>query len=161
MKILVISDTHRELSNVYALIKQINDIHRIIHLGDHDSDAEELGNTIPIPIDYVAGNCDYFTQTPKDKLITIHGCKLWLTHGHMYRVKSEFDTIAEAGKKKKADIVLFGHTHRQVVKHYPSLTLLNPGSISLPRDGKAPGYAVLEIDENGKPHVTLKKIKKM
>ncbi|MCT4599272.1 MAG: metallophosphoesterase [Vallitalea sp.] len=158
MKILIISDTHGNLSNVTKILKSIKNVNRIIHLGDNEKDAEELDVLYNIPIDYVPGNCDFNSYAPSEKILTLNGVRILITHGHYYNVKWEYDTIAKTAQDKKVDIVLFGHTHVALQKNIKEITLINPGSISLPRDGKRPSFAVLEIDADKKIHITIKKI---
>ncbi|MCT4543479.1 MAG: metallophosphoesterase [Vallitalea sp.] len=160
MKILVISDTHGNLSNVIKIINTIKDLDRIIHLGDNEKDAEELEFSYNYPIDYVIGNCDFNSPAPQEKILEFYGQKILITHGHYYNVKWEYDTILKAAINKNVNVILFGHTHVSMMKSSNGVTLFNPGSISLPRDGKGPSFGVLEIEDNGKIHFTTKKIKK-
>lgn len=160
MKILLTSDTHGNLRNIINVINSIEDIDRIIHLGDYERDVEELQELYKYPIDYVQGNCDFISYAPELKVLDFYGVRILLTHGHLYDVKWEYDSILEIGKKNKANIVLFGHTHVSLVKNIDNITLINPGSISLPRDGKGHSYGILEIEENGKYHINIKNLEK-
>ncbi|QUI21734.1 metallophosphoesterase family protein [Vallitalea pronyensis] len=160
MKILIISDTHGHIANATKIVKQITDFDRIIHLGDMEQDAEALDCMCPIPIDYVPGNCDYASKAPREKVLAFYGVKLFITHGHYYQVKWNLDTIIKEGRKKGVKIILFGHTHVAMEKNMDGITLFNPGSLTLPRDGKGPSYGVLEIEEDGKYHLTIKKLRK-
>ena len=45
-------------------------------------------------------------------------------------------------------ITLFGHTHIPVTVYEEGVWLVNPGSVSAPRQGK-PTYAVIDIEQNG------------
>ena len=55
------------------------------------------------------------------------------------------------------DIVMFGHTHRPVIEVEQDITLINPGSISYPRQADGiPTYIMLEIDDNGEMTFNLK-----
>ena len=55
------------------------------------------------------------------------------------------------GLQNHADVVMFGHTHVPYLEKTDDLILLNPGSISKPRqDNKIPTYTVMEIREDGK-----------
>ena len=52
---------------------------------------------------------------------------------------------------------MFGHTHKPYFSQKDGLTVLNPGSLSYPRqDGRKPSYMVMEIDEEGKAHYEQK-----
>ena len=49
-----------------------------------------------------------------------------------------------------------GHTHRPVIEQERDLTLINPGSLSYPRqEGHVPSYVLMEIDQKGVAHYTL------
>ena len=160
MKILLTSDTHGNLRNLIKAINSTRDIDRIIHLGDVERDVEELEVLYRYPIDYVRGNCDYTSYAPDYKILEFFGVRILMTHGHLYDVKWEYDSIIKAGKNNKVDIILFGHTHVSMHKNIDNITLINPGSISLPRDGKGYSFGILEIEENGKFHITIKKMEK-
>ena len=54
------------------------------------------------------------------------------------------------------DIVMFGHTHRPHLEIGEHLTVLNPGSLSYPRqEGRLPSYIIMEIDGRGEAHYTV------
>ena len=56
---------------------------------------------------------------------------------------------------------MFGHTHRPVIMPCDDVMLINPGSISYPRQSdKMCTYIMLEIDDNDEFHFTLKSINK-
>ena len=64
--------------------------------------------------------------------------------------------LAVSAKKKGADIVMFGHTHVPLIKKIDDVTLINPGSITIPRQsGRRPSYAFMEIDRDGEAHFTI------
>lgn len=161
MKILVISDTHRHIKNVMKLLTVVTDIDRIIHLGDVVGDAQDLESIYStIPIDYIAGNCDFYEyDVPKEKIVQLMGNKIFLTHGHAYDVKRDYDKIASVALEKQVDAVLFGHTHAAYCGYANDIVMMNPGSISQPRDGKMPSYGILEIDLKGKIHASLNQLK--
>ena len=52
--------------------------------------------------------------------------------------------------EEKVDVVMFGHTHVPYIDIGPDLTILNPGSLSFPRqEGRKGSYMILEMDEDG------------
>lgn len=156
MKILVISDTHGHLRNAIGLIQLIKP-DRIIHLGDFSGDAIDIESIFErIPIDYVAGNCDFADSvSPQDKILKIQGKKIWITHGHHYQVKKNVETIIKVALEKNVDAVLFGHTHQQYHGIVQGIIMMNPGSLSIPKDGYHGGYGTVEIDDLGRLHATL------
>lgn len=60
---------------------------------------------------------------------------------------------AALGEKKQVDVVMFGHTHVPFIDIGHTLTILNPGSLSYPRQAsRKPTFLLMEIDENGQAH---------
>ncbi len=151
MKLLVISDTHGSLDHAAGVIAAIKDkISAIIHLGDHDRDAQKIQDWYPkIPVHCVAGNCDFGSQSPKEQVLTFVHKKIWITHGHNHHVKWGYDTISYAGSEKGVDAVLFGHTHTPLLIQIGSMILMNPGSISNPRGTPNPTYGMIDINDQG------------
>lgn len=146
MRILVFSDSHKDTESMIKVINRIVDVDMIIHTGDHHSDAEQIEKLFPnIPVKYVLGNCD-FGVCPTELVIDACGKKIFLTHGHFYSVKYDYDyhTIFERTKELGCDAVVFGHTHKSICDVKNGITLLNPGSVCY---GKT--FGVIEI-ENGK-----------
>lgn len=148
MRILVFSDTHGVTDYCIRIINNIKHagIDLILHAGDYTGDAEDLSYIFPeIPIEYVRGNND-FTRTPSDLVIDAENHKIFLTHGHGYRVKTEEDyrTLAEKAVSLGCDTAVFGHTHIPYLSTDRGITVLNPGSVRY-----SGTYAVIEI-EGGK-----------
>ncbi|MGE4215339.1 MAG: metallophosphoesterase [Anaerotignaceae bacterium] len=150
MRALVISDTHRYLDNAEKVMERYSDINTVIHLGDVVEDAEKLKKKYrDREFYYVAGNNDFCNNIPYEKMITISGKKILLTHGHRQRVNYNMLTISLWGIEQGADAVLFGHIHQPVLDESMGIILFNPGSISLPRSTQYPTYGVLEVTESG------------
>ena len=52
---------------------------------------------------------------------------------------------------------MFGHTHKPYLDVQEGLTVLNPGSLSYPRqEDRRPSYIWMEIDEEGKAHYEIR-----
>ncbi len=46
---------------------------------------------------------------------------------------------------------MFGHTHRPFFLQKDGMTILNPGSLSFPRqEGRRGSYMIMEVDGDGK-----------
>ncbi|WHH57092.1 metallophosphoesterase [Petroclostridium sp. X23] len=147
MRIVVFSDTHGNIRHCIDVIDRIGSINMIIHLGDIIKDVEDLKILYPhIPIQYIAGNNEFRNTVPYDKVLEADGKKIFITHGHLYRVKYEYHSIARKGADLHVDCVLFGHTHEPYEAYHDKMHIMNPGSISLPRRGK-PSYGVIEIEQ--------------
>ena len=60
--------------------------------------------------------------------------------------------VLDEGKARECQVVLFGHTHRPVEENRRGILLLNPGSLSYPRqEGRRPSYAVMELQQGKAP----------
>ncbi len=80
-----------------------------------------------------------------------------ITHGHYYYVAMGLEDLRKEALGRGMDIVMFGHTHRPYLNSSKGVTMLNPGSVSYPRqEGHKPSYALMEIDEEGEAHFCLK-----
>lgn len=147
MKILVLSDSHRNMINMHRAVEaEMPDL--ILHLGDHYQDAKLLHSEYPdIPLEAVRGNCDGGTRN-QEKLLTMEGKRIFLCHGHLYHVKSGYLSLEYAAREKQADVVLFGHTHLSFQDERDGLYMMNPGSIGEPRDPGGPTYGLLFIEDN-------------
>ena len=47
--------------------------------------------------------------------------------------------------------MIFGHTHKPCLKFEEDMIIMNPGSLTYPRqENRLPSYIVLEMDEEGR-----------
>ena len=156
MRALILSDIHGETTTLRWLLeevwKQVGPIDAYICLGDGVRDFDNAEAFIRQRDEHatmyaVRGNCDFTAAHPDRLVIHLGGLKIYLTHGHIHRVKGGLDYLRSAAREAGADIALYGHTHRANVE-YTTPWLLNPGA------AENDCCALLEID-NGKPHVKL------
>ena len=158
MLIAVVSDTHRVIKYINSAKESIKDADILIHLGDNIDDVEVLQDGFKGKVYAVAGNCDYSTKYPKENIIEVNGKKIFFTHGDLYGVKSSMNSIYYRGKELEVDIVLFGHTHEQIIEEEKGIILMNPGSVSLPKfKGRYVGF--IEISNEGNIDTYLKEIR--
>ena len=132
ISILVISDTHKNISNAVGIIDDKKPDY-VLHLGDHSEDADELRFCFPgTEIISVSGNCDWACSTlaPTERMLDIGGVKVFMCHGHTYSVKSGIERCVANAKDRGADIVLFGHTHRPLLDNRGDIVVMNPGPVS-------------------------------
>ena len=120
----------------------------VIHLGDHDRDAEEIRTEFPeIPLFSVQGNCDMASAAPLTDIVPLGPEKAFITHGHMYNVEwGNTDSLVYAAMEQGARIALYGHTHKADYEETAGVQVLNPGSAGR---GREPTYAVVEVFDNG------------
>ena len=157
MKILIVSDTHRRDENLRLVIERTAPLDMVIHLGDAEGSEDRiagwLGENCPLQI--VLGNNDFFSQLDREKEIMIGRYRVLLTHGHYYNVSLGAEQLREEAVARNCHIAMFGHTHRPYLDITPQITVLNPGSLSFPRqDGRKPSFMIMEIDGSGEVHYT-------
>ena len=157
MKILIVSDTHRYHKHFDKMFEIEEKADMLIHLGDLEGGEYYIEQTAGCPVHMVAGNNDIFTQLPVEKEFVLGGKRFFITHGHRYYVSAGYERICQAGLRRKADIVIFGHIHRPVQIEKNGMLLLNPGSISYPRQtGRQSTYMVMELTADNEVKVELK-----
>lgn len=147
MKVLVLSDSHGNLSNmIQAVEREAPGI--IFHLGDCWRDGQRLHDRFPdLPFEQVPGNCDYLRGFQEaEKLLYLGEKRMLMCHGHTYSVKQSLLAAGLAAEEKELDLFLFGHTHKPLVDMRGKTLFLNPGSIG---DYARPTYGIVTL-ENGK-----------
>lgn len=153
MRVLVVSDSHGRNDYVVRAVEQAERsgyIDVLIHLGDVEDDVEELRSLIDGETYIVAGNNDGALALPPHLTIELCGKRIFLTHGHRYMVNYNLDRLGMFGVMNQMDIVMFGHTHYPYLDRGDDITLLNPGSLTYPRqEGRARTFMLMEIDEQG------------
>ena len=129
-KLLVLSDSHGGRTAIERVLrKESKNIDALIFLGDGLRDLELALTLCPKLRAYsVAGNCDYGALEPTDGLAAFDGVVIFYTHGHMYGVKYDLDTLADAASARGAEVALFGHTHIPHAETRGGVFLFNPGS---------------------------------
>ena len=75
----------------------------------------------------------------KNKIITLDGKKLYLTHGHHINK----DNLPKA----KCDFLMYGHFHVPFIMQKDNLIIMSPGSISIPKENSLPSYIKYENKE--------------
>lgn len=149
-KALIFSDSHGYFQGITDAVCSEKNIDLIIFAGDVQRDADNILNSYPqIPLAYVLGNNDWSVHgVPFDKVFEFGGKRFFLTHGHMYHVKSSLYSLRQKAREVGADICVFGHTHIAHCREEDGILMLNPGSAWS-------SYMVLEIN-NGEVNVELK-----
>ncbi len=93
----------------------------------------------------VRGNCEAEVDqmvldfpVMADYALILYGERhIYATHGHIYNENN-------LPPLKNGDILIHGHTHVLKAEKREDYTLLNPGSVSIPKEGNPPSYAILE-----------------
>ena len=93
----------------------------------------------------VQGNCDaevdqmvlQFPIMNPFLVIRDSGLTIALTHGDRYNAH-------RLPPVQDPDVILCGHTHRPALEDYRSYVYMNPGSVTLPKDGSSKSYMTME-----------------
>ena len=153
MNILVISDTHGRIekaAELYRILSKDQSISFIIHCGDHKEDAENLADELGTVVLGVEGNCDNcyknsfeITHTPAGQILIIHGHmqNVGFTRSGLFYLAEQYNCVA----------VCYGHTHVPAIEEADGITVLNPGSLTYPRDGSKNGSCALLVAEKDEP----------
>ncbi|MDP4179819.1 MAG: phosphodiesterase [Bacillota bacterium] len=163
MKILFISDIHGSLFYAQKAIEIFKNENAkyIVILGD------ELyhGARNPLPVEYnpkevaallncysdkiiaVRGNCDSevdemvlnFPIMSTYSTMLIGNKRIFLTHGHIYNEQN----LPNLGQ---GDVFVYGHTHIPKAEKKGEVFIINPGSITFPKENAPNSYGILEKD---------------
>ena len=156
MKVLIVSDTHGRDYNLEEVVEKEAPFDMLVHCGDVEGSEYLISQSADCPTHIVMGNNDFFSALPRDKEVRIGKYKAFLTHGHFYSVSVGTSRLLDEAKDRKAQIAVYGHTHRPQLAKRDDVMILNPGSLSFPRqEGRRPSYMIMELDEAGEAHVRL------
>ena len=155
MKIGVMSDSHGDRRAIDRAVERAGKVDLWLHAGDCAPDAAYLALVSAARVENVAGNTDWPDgKTPDEIIVEAAGHRIFLTHGHIYGVRSTLEMLVEAAKAGSADIAVYGHTHvAQDVSG--EVYVLNPGSVARPRDEARPSFMLVELEAGKPPQVEL------
>lgn len=157
MKILIMSDTHGRTDNALMALRKEKPIDLMIHCGDAEGTEGDLGLFAECSMYCVKGNNDFFTDLKYEQEIQIGKYLAMITHGHRYRVSLGYEMLADEAVARGYDFVFFGHTHRPCVENIGGVTLINPGSLSFPRQsGREFTYMIMNVEDGKEPQIDLK-----
>ena len=154
MQIIICSDSHGTAYKLDFLFRKHPNADMYLHLGDGERELDEVLNVFPdlrIKTYHVKGNCDFASFSPDSYVLPTEGGHfIYATHGYREFVhRGAVDSLREIAQNKKADIVLFGHTHCRYSHYEDGIWYFNPGSIAQPRDGQPCSYGILDVSNKG------------
>lgn len=91
--------------------------------GNCDTEVDQMVLSFPILADYA--------------ILSVGNRMIFATHGHKFN-ENNLPPLHEG------DILLHGHTHIPKCAEHSTYTYLNPGSVSIPKEGSCHGYMLLE-----------------
>lgn len=161
MKLMIASDIHGSASYCRRMIDAYRkeQADRLLLLGDilyhgprndlpesYDPKAViTMLNSMKQDLLCVRGNCDTevdqmvleFPIMAEYCLLELDGRTIFATHGHHFHPHS-------LPMLKHGDILLNGHTHIPANQNMGTYTYMNPGSVSLPKEGSAHSYMIYD-----------------
>lgn len=152
MKILIVGDTHRKDDNLRRVIEEEKPIDMLIHLGDSEGSEAWIGDWVNegCCLEMVMGNNDFFSSLERELELELRGHRILLTHGHYYNVSLGVEGLYQEALDRECGIAMYGHTHRPFLEERGGVTILNPGSLSYPRqEGRKPSYMIMYMEEDG------------
>lgn len=138
----LISDTHGQVrAAVHAALAGVE---LILHAGDvgDDSILDEL--QLIAPVQAVFGNTDAPGRARLAAAIDIEidGVRIHVSHGH----ELGSPTPAKLLEAYPADVIVYGHTHKQLVVQVDGRLVVNPGAAGPRRFDLMPSVARLTIE---------------
>lgn len=160
MRVLVVSDTHRHNENYLKVLELSDPFDLVIHCGDVEGSELLISEAAGCPAKIVSGNNDFFSTLPAELELKVGELNVWVTHGHHFYVSMGTELIRSEGQARGKDVVIFGHTHRPCIEYAGGIVVMNPGSLSFPRqEGRKPSYIVMETDRFGIWHYDIRYLK--
>lgn len=151
MRILVLSDTHGSILKAKEVYKKLNNDKRvdyIIHCGDYFDDAIKLGSELNVKVVATKGNCDGSFLEDEFNILETEVGNILVCHGHMQHVGYSLEYLYDLALENNCIMVTFGHTHRNIFTNLNGIYIMNPGSLSKPRDGSNGTFGVIEIEND-------------
>lgn len=152
-RVIAVSDTHRDFQSLLRVVQRHPEAQMLLHMGDGYREVELLRSAMPaLTCRVVAGNCDFDAPraAPRTAVAQIGAARIFYTHGHLFGVKEDLETLYLAGLEQEANVVLYGHTHIPQVDYRDGVYVMNPGSLGQPRMG-IKTYGLIDI-EGKRPH---------
>jgi len=143
MRVGLISDTHGlvrpEIADVFA------GVDLILHAGDVGGTAVLKALRAMAPTDAVFGNVDdpHDPSLASERLVTIEGATIHLSHGHELGSPTWQSVLA----RYDAQVVVFGHTHKPLIKAIMGRVAINPGAAGPRRFDVRPTVALLTVED--------------
>lgn len=142
MKIVLCSDNHGNISQLKRILNDNQKADYYLHCGDSQMNDVDLR-----PFVSVKGNNDYGSYFPDFKVFEILNHRILMIHGNRYIFMNSFILLAKKARELACDMVFFGHTHIFFDDYVDGIRMINPGSCFYNRDGSAPSYVTIEMDE--------------
>lgn len=149
-RIGLVSDTHGMFRP--ELFEALAGVELILHAGDvGPNEILERLETIA-PVQAVYGNTDAPGRTSLRNAvdIVVDGIRIHVSHGH----ELGSPTPQKLAEVYDADVIVYGHTHQQLISRVGGRLIVNPGAAGARRFRLEPSVAILAI-RNGVAEAVL------
>jgi len=159
MKIMIASDIHGSKYFASEILKRFaaEKADKLVLLGDiyyhgprnpltkdyAPMEVANLLNPIKDKLIVIKGNCDSEVDQMISEftfiecaMLCLDGKRIMLTHGHKLN-KDNMDVGAY-------DVLVYGHFHVNMMERVNGVLVLNPGSVSLPKENSISGYITIQ-----------------
>lgn len=149
----VVSDTHKHIVNLNKSIDFLKsqDVNMFIHLGDDYTDPDETSVRDFLRVPGVFSDVYADERVPNRIIKNVVGWQLLLTHtvaSHPNDLPHDLKP-EEVIRERRADIILYGHTHLPEIRLDDRMIFINPGHLkNEDKRGYPPTFAFLELTMN-------------
>ena len=150
MLVGLISDTHGTLRP--EALAALHGVALILHAGDVGGAhvLEALGSIAPVRA--VVGNVDMAGGGLEASLdLDLEGVRVHVSHGH----ELGSPTPERLAARYSADVIVFGHTHKALVRIVGATLVVNPGAAGPRRFNLQPSLALLRLPDRTATVVAL------
>lgn len=163
MKFLIASDLHgsakftrellaafdREQAELLVLLGDLyyHGVRNPLPEGYASLEVAELLNARRERLLVLRGNCDSDVDLMVSQFPVVKNARIFADGRHFYFCHGDAESFDALPPLPENSVFCQGHTHVSFLGEREGITLLNPGSVSLPKGGTPRGYA---LAENGK-----------
>lgn len=144
IKIGILSDTHGSIHS--AVISLMNECDYIIHAGDIVDESSLSPLKPKQKMIAVQGNNDqHIGSYGEVEQLDLPGGSIAIEHGHLHgNIQPDHDSLR--GAHSEAKVIVYGHTHKQVIDKAQKPWVINPGSAGQIRNYGAARCLTIEIE---------------
>jgi putative phosphoesterase len=135
----LIADTHGLVRP--EVLRALNGVQMILHAGDVGGPTVITALETVAPVRAVYGNTDAPDGLVATIECTLAGVRIHVSHGH--EVGSP--TPERLAARYSADVIVYGHTHRPLIKQVGTTLVINPGAAGPRRFDLRPSVALLTL----------------
>jgi uncharacterized protein len=150
MMVGLIADTHGLIRE--TALRALDGVDVILHAGDVGRRSVLDALAALAPVHAVFGNVDLPDGTLQASIDReFEGIRLHVSHGH----EIGSPTPERLVERYDADVIVYGHTHRALVKQVRSTLVINPGAAGPARFNLKPSIARLQLPERNARIIAL------